>query len=313
MSEIREKVAPIRSAGPVERVAFVPERGPHRPRRVNRASTPERKFLSIIHHFLLGPTVLKKYNVLNIPLAETSIPRIMNDVFTNHKKNHIVTATGAHGIITARKDNLLYKILTDRNTINLPDGKPGVWIAKMKGAKNIQRCFGPFVFAEVMKKTAKTDTKHFFAGGKPCVAEQLKENVAKRFGNENVVGTHCPPFRNLSDEDFKDLANKINELNVDIVWIGISTPKQEKFAYNLTRYTNVKFLVTVGAAFDYHTDTIRPAPNWVQEAGLEWLFRLLMEPKRLWKRYFKIVPLFIWYNIIELIKGEFLKTKVKEK
>ena len=174
--------------------------------------------------------MLLKYSVLNIPIADISIHSVFDDVFTNDKRNQIVTATGAHGIITSRKDKLLQKILTDRNTVNLPDGKPGVWIAKIKGAKNIKRCFGPYVFAEVMSKTAETDTKHFFAGGKPGVAKKLKENVAKRFGNENVVGTYCPPFRNLSDKEFKDLAKSINDLNVDIVWIGISTPKQEKFA-----------------------------------------------------------------------------------
>jgi len=111
----------------------------------------------------------------------------------------------------------------------------------------------------------------------------------------------------MTDAELKELAEKINTVNTNIVWIGLITPKQEIFAYCLSKSTNVNFICTVGAAFDFHKGKVKQAPRWVQRIGMEWFFRLIMEPKRLWKRYFEIVPLFIWYNLIELIKGEFFK------
>ena len=109
----------------------------------------------------------------------------------------------------------------------------------------------------------------------------------------NVVGCFTPPFREMSDEEYRQLAEQINSLEVDIVWIGISTPKQERFAVRLAQYTQVHFICTVGAAFDFHTDRVREAPRWMQQHGLEWFFRLITEPRRLWRRYIKVVPLFI--------------------
>ena len=106
----------------------------------------------------------------------------------------------------------------------------------------------------------------------------------------------------MTVEELKKLANEINELGVNIVWIGLSTPKQEIFASRLRKYTKVDFICTVGAAFDFHTGNVIQAPKFLQNTGLEWLFRLVVEPKRLWRRYFEIVPKFIYYNLIEIIK-----------
>ena len=141
----------------------------------------------------------------------------------------------------------------------------------------------------------------------------LKKKVEVKFGNRNVVGTFSPPFREMTDNELKELAKDINSRKTNIVWIGLSTPKQEKFAYRLSKFTNVHFICTVGAAFDFHTGKVKQAPPFIQKLGLEWFFRLLMEPKRLWKRYFEIVPLFIWYNFLEFIKGDFFKNTIGEK
>ena len=240
-----------------------------------------------------------KTRVLSVPIISSSVdesPKLVQSC----PQNSIITATGVHGIISARSDQEFNKILNDSNTFNLPDGMPAVWVAKAKGATNVKRCFGPFVFAEIMSETASKDTKHFLCGGKEGVADDLKLSCAKKFGNQNIVGTHCPPFRGVSEEEMASLGSEINRLGTDIVWIGISTPKQEKFAWRLSKYTKVKALITVGAAFDYHTDSIRPAPRWIQNIGMEWFFRLTMEPKRLWKRYAEIVPKFILFGILDI-------------
>jgi len=253
--------------------------------------------------------------VLNIFLygsnIESAIKIVIENCNLNKKENKLISATGAHGIITAKKDKEFRTIL---NTfyVNLPDGMPGVWIGRLKGAKEMQRCYGPDFFKETMIATADSEIYHYFCGGKEGVAEELKKVVKEKFNNDKVVATYSPPFREMTDDEIIRLAADINAKKTNIVWIGLSTPKQEKFAYNLSRFTNVNFLCTVGAAFDFHTDKVKQAPTWMQKLALEWFFRLLMEPKRLWKRYFEIVPLFLWYNFLEFIKGDFFNNKIME-
>ncbi len=253
---------------------------------------------------------MKMIRVLSINLYKKNIQQAVEEIKTNfsvvEKKNILVSATGAHGIITAQKDKYFKEILNLFH-INLPDGMPGVWMGRLKGAKEMQRCYGPDFFKETIIATKDEKINHFFCGGKEGVAEELKKVCEGKFKNNNVVGTYSPPFREMSDEELRELAGKINTLNTNIIWIGLSTPKQEIFAYRLSKFTNVNFICTVGAAFDFHTGKVKQAPIWIQKIGMEWFFRLLMEPRRLWKRYFEIVPLFIWYNIVELFKGEFFK------
>lgn len=218
----------------------------------------------------------------------------------NRPQNKCVSATGAHGMITAMKEQDFQQIL-DEFYWNLPDGMPGVWVGRLKGAQQMDRCYGPDFFKLVFEQSANTSIKHFLCGGKEGVADELREAVGRKFGNYNVAGTYCPPFRSLSEEEFKELGDQINASGANIVWIGLSTPKQERFARRLSQYVTTNFIVTVGAAFDFHTDKVQQAPSWMQKLSLEWFFRLMMEPKRLYKRYLEIVPLFIFYNIKELV------------
>ena len=222
---------------------------------------------------------------------------------TASRSNRCISATGAHGMIMAVKEPEFRKTL-DSFYWNLPDGMPGVWVGRMKGAKQIDRCYGPDFFRQVFQQSAATPVKHFLCGGKEGVADELKQAVSDKFANNNVVGTFCPPFRELSEDEFNALGEQINRSGANIVWIGLSTPKQEKFAARLAKYTSVHFIVTVGAAFDFHTDRVKQAPGWMQQASLEWFFRLMMEPKRLYKRYMEIVPLFIYYNVVDLFSAK---------
>ena len=251
--------------------------------------------------------------VLEINLFDKDLEQastIILDQCSRDRLNRCVSATGAHGIIVAQK-NLEFKALINSFFLNLPDGMPGVWVGRSKGAKKMQRCYGPDFFKEIILKTADKPIKHFFCGGKEGVSEELKRVCSEEFGNDQVVGVYSPPFREMSDAEIEELAQYINSLNTDIVWIGISTPKQEVFAYRLSKFTDVHFLCTVGAAFDFHTGKVEQAPAWMQKNGLEWFFRLTREPKRLWKRYFEIVPLFLWHNILEIITGRYIERDKK--
>ncbi|GAB4033639.1 WecB/TagA/CpsF family glycosyltransferase [Spirosoma jeollabukense] len=218
------------------------------------------------------------------------------------RENKCISATGAHGLVTAFKEPE-FKSVLDSFYWNLPDGMPGVWIGKLKGAKRMTRCYGPDFFREVLRESAQSSIKHFFCGGQDGVADELKAAVGRKFGNYQVVGTFCPPFREMADDEFQSLANRIMDAGTNIVWIGLSTPKQERFARRLAQYVDVNFIVTVGAAFDFHTDRVRQAPSWMQKLSLEWLFRLMAEPKRLYRRYLEVVPLFIFLNLKEIFSS----------
>jgi N-acetylglucosaminyldiphosphoundecaprenol N-acetyl-beta-D-mannosaminyltransferase len=195
-----------------------------------------------------------------------------------------------------------FKDILNKFYCNLPDGMPIVWVGHLKGQKEMQRCTGLDTFQEVMTSTASYPIKHFFCGGKQGIALQLQEASSQKLGNANVVGTYSPPFTEMTYEEYAVLGAIINASGANVVWIGLSTPKQEIFAANLAKHVNVNYIITVGAVFDFFTGNLQRAPNWIQKFGLEWLYRLLKEPRRLFKRYAEIVPMFVWLNIKALLK-----------
>ncbi len=243
--------------------------------------------------------------ILDIPIfnldLDTAIQIVMSEA--NHS-NKLISATGAHGLVLAKKD-VNFKRVLNSFYLNLPDGMPNVWVGRLKGHRNMKRCYGPDFFMELIKATATTSTRHFLCGGVSGVADKLKEVCKMKFHNSNIVGTLCPPHLPVEDFDYPAIADEINRCSADIVWIGLSTPKQEQFATHLSRFTEAKFIVTVGAAFDFHIGRVAQAPIWIQRSGLEWFFRLTKEPKRLWRRYFEIVPVFIFFNFAEVVTRKF--------
>ncbi len=247
-------------------------------------------------------------NVLSIPLydntLESAVKKVIQICLNEEKQNRCVSTTGAHGLVFS-KENEEFACLLKEFHWNLPDGMPGVWVGRLKGANQMERCYGPDFFRDLLIASASTGIRHYFCGGKEGVAEELKTACGKKFNNFNIGGTFTPPFREMDDEELEKLGDDINSRHTDIAWIGISTPKQEIFARRLSAFTKVHFLISVGAAFDFHTGRVTQAPKTLQKAGLEWFFRLCMEPKRLYGRYSKIVPYFIYYNMIEYFKGEF--------
>lgn len=253
--------------------------------------------------------------VLDIALYDKGFDKAIETLLetaqqTSQANSHCVSATGAHGIIEARKNGVFKKQLQDFY-LNLPDGMPGVWVGRIKGAKDMQRCYGPDVFEAFMTRSADKPIRHFFCGGKEGVAEELKIASAAKFGNTQIAGTYSPPFREMTDGEMEELAQIIHASGAQVVWIGLSTPKQEIFAARLRKFVRVQLIITVGAVFDFYTGKVKQAPRWVQRSGLEWFFRLSMEPKRLAGRYFEIVPKFIWFNVKEFVDFCISKKAVK--
>lgn len=233
-------------------------------------------------------------SVFNLSLSkaiELILKRLIAEVDTNDCTVKCISLTSSHGLVEAWKDESFKRILQNF-FLNLPDGVPIVWWAHMRGCSTIRRCYGPELFIGLMKATKNLDVTHFFCGGKSGVAEELKYAVGLRWGIKNVTGVYTPPFRPMQELDWINLVTKINDSAAQIIWVGLSTPKQEKFAYELAKRVKVRFIITIGAAFDFHTGRLAQAPRWIQRSGLEWLFRLCTEPRRLWKRYLEIVPKF---------------------
>jgi len=244
--------------------------------------------------------------VIGIPLYDGTIESFFkivgNTLLEGSKENRQISFCDANVLVSTKKNNLLYDTLCNHTYLNMPDGMPGVWVARLKGAHYINRCYGPDVFEHILKKTANDSSiTHYFSGGKEGVADELRSFCEQNFGNKNVVGTHCPPFHELSEEEIEFIADEINSRGTTMLWIGISSPKQDIYARRLSKYLNVYFIFTVGAAFDFFTGRVKQAPKNIQRSGLEWLFRIFMEPKRLIKRYIQVVPQFIYLNLIDLL------------
>jgi N-acetylglucosaminyldiphosphoundecaprenol N-acetyl-beta-D-mannosaminyltransferase len=204
-----------------------------------------------------------------------------------------------HGVIEGRRDATFRRIL-NRAALVLPDGMPLVWFGRLRGHRGIQRVYGPGFMEAVLARTAGAAVRHFFYGGQPGVAEDLARRMSARFPGLKIAGTYCPPFRPLSQSELEMVARTINEAGPDIVWVGLSTPKQERWIAEVRERLRAKVVVSVGAAFDYHTGRLRQAPAWMQRAALEWLFRLWQEPGRLWRRYAVNNPRFLGLAVLQL-------------
>ena len=243
-----------------------------------------------------GVTFLpQKVSITGVPFYAGTLEALVDhliDLAQSEKNNCCIHPADAHVLVHADKD-ASYKNLLQNSYLNLPDGMPIVWLGRWMGFTKMKRCYGPDLFKMMMMSSAKTPIRHFLCGGKDGIAIALKEICSKRFGNQQIVGTYSPPFREMTDAEMKALGEMIIAAQADVVWIGLGAPKQEKFAHRLTSFTKTSLLITVGAAFDFHTDLVKQAPRWMQRSGMEWLFRMMMEPKRLGKRYALVIPKFL--------------------
>ncbi len=210
-----------------------------------------------------------------------------------------VCVTGVHGVMEAQRDPSLMPVFANALLV-VPDGMPTVWMGRFQGFRNMRRVFGPDLMLEVAWRSQARRFSHFFYGGGPGVAEQLRDAMQRRCPSMKIVGTYTPPFRRLTDAEDEDLIRTIDRLRPDIVWVGLSTPKQERFMAEYLPRLNTTLMIGVGAAFDFHTGRIKDSPQWLKRAGLQWLHRLIQEPSRLWKRYLINNPQFIFQAGLQL-------------
>lgn len=223
-----------------------------------------------------------RYNVLGVGVSTLTLERARDLVVGVRGKLRVgyVCVTGVHGVGEARADPSFRQIL-NRSWLTTPDGMPLVWL----GPRGVTRVYGPDLLLAVCDAGRAVGLTHYFYGGSPGVAEELKARLSARFPGLAVVGTYTPPFRPLSSDEAAALRADLARTRPDVVWVGLSTPKQERFMAEYAPQFDAGVLIGVGAAFDFHSGRARQAPRWMQRSGLEWFFRLCTEPRRLAARY----------------------------
>jgi N-acetylglucosaminyldiphosphoundecaprenol N-acetyl-beta-D-mannosaminyltransferase len=196
-----------------------------------------------------------------------------------------------HGVMECQRDAELRRIHNSAGLV-VPDGMPLVWLSWLAGNHHVGRVYGPDLMLACCD-ASRGRRRHFLYGGAKGVPERLADRLRDRFPGLLIVGAYSPPFHPLSHAEALAVTRQINDAKPDIVWVGLSTPKQERWMAAQRGVLNAPVLVGVGAAFDFHAGLKAQAPRWMRRSGLEWLFRLLTEPRRLWRRYLINNPLFL--------------------
>lgn len=239
-----------------------------------------------------------RFNVLGVGIHALTLAdardRILALRTTNapHAAGRYICVTGVHGVSEAQDDPAFRHIL-NRAWLNTPDGMPLVWIGHAAPSASLTRVYGPDLMLAVCDAGRAYGLRHYFYGGAPGVAEKLRTQLTARFPGLDVAGVFTPPFRPLDASESAALRADIARAQPDVVWVGLSTPKQERFMAEFAPRLATRVLIGVGAAFDFHAGLKRQAPRWMQRSGLEWFFRLLSEPRRLGPRYLRNNPLFL--------------------
>jgi len=240
-------------------------------------------------------------NVLGVPVAaldmETALANI--ELALSAGRKGYVCMAAVHGIMEAQRRPEVMRAYTD-SLMALPDGRPAVWVGRLQGHQQIEQVSGPQVMLEVFRRRAFAPYTHFLYGGKPGVAQELAARMSRQFPWARVVGTYTPPFRDLTRQEERHLIETLCRLRPSIVWVGISSPRQELFMRQYLDRFPTTLMFGVGAAFDFHTGRIRDSAAWIKRAGLQWLHRLVQDPKHLFWRYMRTNPAFLWQIGLQL-------------
>lgn len=233
-------------------------------------------------------------DVQGIPVAAVGLREAIDRIVAaaRQQEGGYFTFTGAHGIVEAKSDPGLREALCAA-TANFADGMPVAWSVGKAGKNRASRVFGPDFMQAMFFTASEHGLPSYLCGGGDGVVEKLAAELSRNHRRTEIVGTHTPPFRTITDDEIRDLATTIEASGARLVWIGLSTPKQEKLMTRLSPHLPDRLLLGVGAAFDIHAGLATPAPPHVQDLGLEWAWRLMREPRRLLPRYARVVPRFL--------------------
>ncbi len=235
-----------------------------------------------------------RFDVLGVQVSAVDMDGALSEIsgWVEQRRNHYVCVTGVHGVMESQRDEAL-RIIHNRSGMTTPDGMPMVWAGHYAGFTGVKRVYGPDLMLALSERAAERGWRCFFYGGKEGVAALTAARMSTAYAGLDVVGTLSPPFRPLTEAEDAAVVARINASRPDIVWVGLSTPKQERWMADHLNKLTAPVLIGVGAAFDIHAGVVAQAPRWVQRSGLEWLFRLATEPRRLARRYLTNNPRFV--------------------
>jgi len=235
---------------------------------------------------------MNKFSILGIAVTATTMDDVVGHIraWASDKTGRIVCIREVASLMTSKDDPELIELHAKADIVT-PDGMPLVWFGKGKGLK-IDRVCGPDLMHEICVVRQGMGLHHFFYGGKEGIADLLVDTLRKQAPDLQIAGTYCPPFRDLTSEEDQLITDRIVSSGADIVWVGISSPKQDIWMWR-HKERLPQTMIGVGAAFDFHSGAVPRAPIWMRKRGFEWLFRLASEPRRLWKRYLVIAPKFL--------------------
>ena len=236
---------------------------------------------------------LARVDVLGVPVSAGRYDEALEEVagWVTRREPSFATFMTVHAVMESQRRA---EVLAAHRQAGLVacDGMPLVWASRRAGVTGAERVYGPDFMLSLCARAETEGWSNYFYGGNPGVADQLAEALCARFPGLKVAGAYSPPFRPLSDEESAEVDDRINDVQPDLVWVGLSTPKQELWMARHRAALDAPALLGVGAAFDFHTGLVRQAPRWVQRSGMEWSWRMAMEPRRLAGRYLRNNPTF---------------------
>jgi len=258
-------------------------------------------------HDLPLPQDVRMREILGLPIAMTDYAEAMDvmDGMIARRERGYVCATAVHAVMVGQDDPEMRSALQG-STLTVPDGMPLVWAANLLGDDLRDRVYGPELMLRYCERSAEKGHRVFLYGGRDQGSlAQLTLNLRLRFPGIKIVGGYSPPFRALTDDEDNAIADQINAAQPDIVWVGIGVPKQEKWMARMRDRIDAPVLAAVGAAFDFHAGRVSMAPEWMQNRGLEWTYRIAQEPRRLLPRYLIHNPRFVAKVALQLVRERF--------
>jgi len=244
-----------------------------------------------------------KHNVLGVRVSAIDYNGAVQRIVDAARMNRplAVSALAVHGLMTGVLDQS-HRYRLNQFELIVPDGHPVRWALNwLHKAKLPDRVYGPNLMLEVCRTAASTGQPIFLFGGSESLLADLKSRLIEQFPDIQIAGTRASRFRTLSDAERLELVDEIKSSGAKIAFIGLGCPRQEVFAYEMKEQLSMP-LLAVGAAFNFHAGQLSQAPSWMQDRGLEWLYRLMKEPKRLWRRYLLLNPLYVSLLTLQLLK-----------
>ncbi len=248
---------------------------------------------------IIDKSLISTCNIMGVDVAAIDMEWLVHYLKCNVKKlvGDYICVSNVHTTVTAFEDPEYLKV-QNGGLMAIPDGGPLSSVGRRRGYSNMQRTTGPNLMEEIFEISVSQKYRHYFYGATEETLEKLYCILNEKYPGIEIVGMFSPPFRALTEEEDKEHIAKINEVTPDFVWVGLGAPKQEKWM--AAHQGKIKgLMIGVGAGFDYHAGNIKRAPMWMQKNNLEWLYRLMQEPRRLFKRYWHTNTMYIWHAMIK--------------